>query len=65
LTGCTEAPPIVSYDPVAGLQKDMLLFLPGVAIQWLSMNEDYRLTAAMVLVINLNVGVVLFTDGYL
>jgi hypothetical protein len=55
----------MGYDPVSGLQEHMLLFFPGVAIQWISMNEEQWLTASVVLVMNLYVGVVLFTDCYL
>jgi hypothetical protein len=63
LAGLAEAAPVISDHPVAGLQQDAFLLLPGVPVQRVAVNQHDRLAGAVVFVVDLDVLGVLPADG--
>jgi len=63
LAGLAETAPVVGDDPVARFQQDALLLLPRMPVQWIPVDEHHRLTRAVILVVDVDIGVVLLTDG--
>ena len=59
LAGLAEPAPVVGDDPVPGGEQCPLLTFPGVPVQRVPVDQDDRLTLAVVLVVDLDVGVVL------
>src|SRR5690606_36273624 len=58
-----EAAAVVGDHAVAGPEQGGGLLLPGRAVQGVPVDEDDGLTAAVVLVVQLDVGAVLGADG--
>jgi hypothetical protein len=58
-----EPAPVVGDDAVAGGEQRGRLALPAVAVQRVPVDEDDRLTCALVLVVELDRGAVLGPDG--
>src|SRR5207244_13088211 len=63
LAGLTEAAPVVSDDPVPGLQQYAFLLLPGVPVQRVAVDQHHRLPGAVVLVVDPDGLRVLLPDG--
>src|SRR5262249_29621037 len=63
LARLAEAAPVVADHPVAGGEKVGLLFLPRVPFQRVAVDEDDRLAGTVVVVVELDVGAVLGSDG--
>jgi hypothetical protein len=59
LAGPAEPAAVVRDDPVAGVQKHAMLPLPGVPVERVAVDEHHRLAAAVILVVELDVGAVL------
>jgi hypothetical protein len=60
--GVAEAAPVVPDDAAAGAEKLGLLTLPRVGVERIAVDQDDRHAAAVVLVVNLDVAVVLAAD---
>jgi hypothetical protein len=63
LTRAAEAAPVVADHSVAGCEQVPLLAFPRVAVQRVAMDQHDRLSAAVVLVVDVDRGVVLGGDG--
>ncbi len=63
LAGLAEAAAVIGDDPVAGLQQDRDLLVPGPAAERIPVDQHDRLARAVVLVVDLDIGGVLPTDG--
>jgi hypothetical protein len=63
LTGLAEPPPVVGDDPVPGVKQDLDLLVPGAAAERVTVDQHDGLAGAVVLVVDLDVGVVLLADA--
>src|SRR4029077_7825302 len=61
--GLAEPAPVVGDDPVPGVQQHRDLLVPGAAAERVALDPHGGLAGAVLLVVDLNVGVVLLTDG--
>src|SRR5215469_6695977 len=62
LAGFAESSAVVGDDALTRLQKDRNLLLPGCTVERVAMDQNYRVTGPVVLVIELDVTGVFFTD---
>jgi hypothetical protein len=62
-TGVAKAAAVVGDDAVSGVQQDAFLLFPGVPVQWVSVDQDNRLPGAVILVVEVDVVGVFFSDG--
>src|ERR1700736_1940492 len=63
LAGFAEPSAVIGDDAVSGAQKNRHLFLPRSTAQWISVNQDNRLTRAVVLIIEIDIVRVFLTDS--
>jgi hypothetical protein len=61
--GPAETAPVVGDDPVPGLEQDPVLPFPGVPVELVPVDQHDRLALAVVLVVEVDVGAVLATNG--
>src|SRR6266446_3549943 len=64
LGGAAMAAPVVGYDAIAMLEEELHLLVPIIARQRLAVAEHDGLTFAPVLVIDVDVSSVFFSDSY-
>jgi hypothetical protein len=63
LAGLPEASTIVEDDPVAGVKQHRDLLFPGGSIEGEAVDQNDGLTGAVVLVVDVDAGRVLVTNG--
>jgi AAA ATPase domain len=63
LAGLAEPAPVVGDDPVPGRQQGRDLLVPGAAAERVAVDQHDRLAGAMILVVDLDGGVVFLADG--
>jgi len=64
LAGLAEPAPVIGDDPVPGVQQHWDLLIPGTAAERVAVDQHDGLAGAMILVVDLDVGVVLLSDSY-
>src|SRR2546430_2501690 len=64
LGGAAMAAPVVGYDTIAVLEKEQHLRVPVIGRQWPAVAEHDGLTFAPVLIIDVDVSSVFFSDSY-
>jgi hypothetical protein len=62
LAGPSKSAAIIGNNTVAGVEKDWDLLLPGRAAKWVSVDQDDRLTGAVVFIMKMDGTGVLFPD---
>ena len=63
LARLAKAAAVIGDDAVSGLQQDTFLLLPGVSVQWVSVDQDDRLPGAVILVVDVDVVGVFLANG--
>ena len=64
LTGFAESSAVVGDDAVSCVQKNRDLFFPRSTAQWISVNQDNRLTRAVVFIVEIDVARVFLADSH-
>jgi hypothetical protein len=62
LAGFAESSAVIGDDALTGLQKDRNLLPPGGPAQWVAMDQNYRVSGPVVLVMELDVTGVFLTN---
>ena len=63
LAGFSESSTVIGDDTMTRGQKCGGLLLPGSAVQRISVDQDHRLTRAVILIIQIDIAGVFFPDG--
>src|SRR5207245_10611166 len=62
LAGLAEPSAVVGDDTVTRRQQDRGLLLPGTAAQRIPVDQDYRLTGTVILIVEIDVARIFLTD---